>query len=99
MRGFGEDEGWRMARGGWRSRERRGGRWGGQRGGPPWWDRYDSEYRPPPPHRRRGRRGQVGWPAAGRWRHAIGPERREDYDWAYNAGRPEWYGWTGRTGR
>lgn len=34
-----------------------------------------------------------------RWWHAIGPERRQDYDWAFRAGRPERYGWTGEVGR
>lgn len=93
MRGYGAGEEGRMARGEWRSRERRGGR----RRDEGWWDRYAGDYGPPP--ERRGRRGRSGWPSAEQWRHAIGPERREDYDWAYNAGRPERYGWTGRTGR
>ncbi|HEX7119270.1 MAG TPA: hypothetical protein VF212_10805 [Longimicrobiales bacterium] len=34
-----------------------------------------------------------------RWWHAIGPERREDYDWAFGGLRPARYGWTGETGR
>jgi hypothetical protein len=54
-----------------------------------------------PSHRRRREpRGpwERGWrPDA--WWHAIGPEPRADYDWAYKADRPERYGWTGETGR
>lgn len=54
-----------------------------------------------PSHRRR-REPRGPWRRAWQpdeWWHAIGPEPRADYDWAYEARRPERYGWTGETGR
>jgi hypothetical protein len=54
-----------------------------------------------PSHRRR-REPRGPWSRAWRpdeWWHSIGPEPRADYDWAYEARRPERYGWTGETGR
>ncbi|HEX7051949.1 MAG TPA: hypothetical protein VF188_17205 [Longimicrobiales bacterium] len=49
--------------------------------------------------RRGAGRGPGGRPYRERWWGAIGPERREDYDWGYHAREPERYGWTGEVGR
>jgi len=76
--------------------------------GPGRWE-YWEEYRrrrpvppgPGPARRPRGwrrRRQARGWPGPERWWHAVGPERRQDYDWAFNAGPPGRYGWPGETG-
>jgi hypothetical protein len=60
----------------------------------------DALWAAPSHRRRREPRGpwERGWRPHGWW-HAIGPEPRADYDWAYEARRPERYGWTGETGR
>lgn len=49
--------------------------------------------------RREPRRPWTGDWNPDEWWHAIGPEPRADYDWAYESRRPERYGWTGETGR
>jgi hypothetical protein len=60
----------------------------------------DTRWAAPSHRRRREHRGpwRRGWQPE-EWWHAIGPEPRADYDWAYEARRPERYGWTGETGR
>lgn len=63
---------------------------------------YDTDTRWAAPSHRRRRAYHGPWRRAWRpdeWWHAIGPEPRADYDWAYEARRPERYGWTGETGR
>lgn len=61
---------------------------------------YDTRFAAP--SHRRAREPHRPWTGDWRpdaWWHAIGPEPRADYDWAYAARRPERYGWTGETGR
>ncbi len=61
--------------------------------------RVRDRYRPRPGRERYVPASEVPRGRPERWWYAIGPERREDYDWAYSARRPERYGWTGETGR